>query len=188
MKNLFSNRIVKLILIFTVIILLFLLFRKAFFCINEYFSVPDVNSLEPGFNDADKFIKYGYPEIKSLSIQLLTLLTTILVFSVTFSEKIVNYNQTRLSIRLILISGWTLFIFAIVSDCIGLAYNAYALPYALTDLNVSEKQNIVSAEFYEPAFNSIIAILMSGVFFIAGLICIVIAGVISIFIKPQQSL
>jgi hypothetical protein len=154
--------------------------------LDREFTTPSVHSLLPSFNAADTFIKYGYPEIKALSIQLLTLLTAILIFSVTFSEKIINYPRTKIPVRFILIVGWTSLILAIISDGIGLAYNALALPYALTDLSLNTG-GTKSIQFFDPAFSSIKAILMSGVFFITGLICIVLAGIFSIVGKPVNN-
>ncbi len=187
MKKLLSNSFVKSVLIILILVILFILFKKIFLYIDNYFGVPDSDSLDPDFNDADKFIKYGYPEIKSLGIQFLTLLTAILIFSLTFSEKIVNYNQSTNSVRAILIGGWTFLILAIISDGIGLAFNAMALPTALSDLNEFEKHQSRSSEFYEPAFISLKSILISGVFFISGLICIVSAGVASLVFQARTN-
>lgn len=188
MKKLFTNSYVKSIAIILVILLVFLLFGKIFVFIDNYLAVPDPSSLDPSFNDAEKFIKYGYPEIKSLSIQFLTLLTAILIFSLTFSEKIVNYNQSTSLIRAILITGWTLLILAIICDGIGLAYNAIALPTALADLNDFEKNHSTRSEFYEPAITSLKSILMSGTFFIGGLICIVSAGIASLIFHAGSTM
>jgi hypothetical protein len=41
----------------------------------------------------EKFLKFLYPEIKDLAKHFLTLLSGILVFSVTFSEKIVPVSE-----------------------------------------------------------------------------------------------
>jgi hypothetical protein len=183
--KIFSRAFVKPIVVILVLLVVFLLFRKIFLVIDNYLGTPDVNSLDPVFNDADKFIKYGYPEIKSLAIQFLTLLTAILVFSLTFSEKIVNYNQSKNSVRAILIAGWTLLILAIIADGIGLGYNALALPTALADLNYFEKNQSRSSAFYEPAFISLKAMLISGVFFIGGLVCIVLAGIASLISQAR---
>ncbi|NNV57299.1 hypothetical protein [Limnovirga soli] len=214
MKKYLPSKWIKLGSVIIILILLVLLFKTIYSYIDSYFEVPDNGSLIPNLNDPDKFVKYGYPEIKSLSIQFLTLVTAILVFSITFSEKIINYNQTKNSIRLTLTLGWAFLIFAIVTNGIGLAYNAFALSISLVDLNINQtdslkiagsfnpiisssnsvnssiansEHKIVSAEFYEPAFQSLKAILMSGVFFVSGLICILIAGVVSIFQRTKTS-
>jgi hypothetical protein len=180
MKKVFSNKYAKSVFTFLIILIVCFLFLKIYHYLDYYLPAPDTESQDPEFNDAEKFIKYGYPEIKSLSIQFLTLLTAILIFSLTFSEKIINYNQAKHSIRILIISGWTLLILAIISDGVGLAYNAIALPTALVDLNDFEKTHSTRSGFYEPAYYSLKAILMSGVFFISGLICIVTAGIASL--------
>lgn len=180
MKKYFVNVYLRATTIFVIVLFVALLFKKIYLYIDSYFPVPEPNFLDPDFNDAAKFIQHGYPEIKSLSFQFLTLLTAILIFSLTFSEKIVNYTQSTTTIRAILITGWTFLIAAIISDGIGLAYNAVALPYALSDLHEYNVKHTLSAEFYEPALNSVKLILLSGTFFIAGLICIVAAGIASL--------
>ncbi|MBB4080544.1 hypothetical protein GGR28_003178 [Lewinella aquimaris] len=186
MKTIFLSSFLQYLVILAIMLLSFGLFHKAFSLIDEYFPIPEKSIMEGEFNDAKLFIVHGYNEIKSLSIQLLTLLTAILIFSVTFSEKIVNFNQTTRSVRLMLVAGWALLMCAIVSDGVGLALNAFALPLALIDLYEHETgaPNYI-LEFYEPAFNSFKAILISGVFFIYGLIFIVAAGIVSVFIKPS---
>ena len=187
MKKFLTSTPGKTITAILILIVVFLVFIKIFLFIDDYLGVPETDSLDPAFNDADKFIKYGYPEIKSLAIQFLTLLTAILIFSLTFSEKIVNYNQASNSVRAILIGGWTLLILAIVADGIGLAYNAIALPTALADLNDFEINHSKSSAFYEPAFVSLKSILMSGAFFIGGLVCIVSSGVASLISQARFS-
>lgn len=187
MKKIISNTYFRAVVIILITTTIFALFSMIFIYIDKYLTVPDSEFIDPSFKDAEKFIKYGYPEIKTLSIQFLTLLTAILIFSLTFSEKIVNYNQSKKSIRIILVAGWTLLIMAIISDGIGLAFNAFALPTALADLNYYEKNLSASVDFYEPAFFSLKSILISGVFFIGGLICIVSSGVASIIYTVKSN-
>ncbi|MGN6440193.1 MAG: hypothetical protein ACTHMM_26940 [Agriterribacter sp.] len=180
MKNKFSSNIIVSAIIVAVMITLFIIFKMTFGYIDEFLPIPDASSGDSEFNDAEKFIKHGYPEIKSLGIQFLTLVTAILVFSLTFSEKIVNYSHANAPIRAILIISWTLLILAIIADGIGLAFNAFALPTALTDQYDNETGKSASISFYEPAFTALKAILMSGALFIGGLISLVIAGVASL--------
>lgn len=213
-KKYLSSKSAKLVYIIIILVLIVLLFKFIYAYIDSYFEMPDNDSIYPNLNGADKFVKYGYPEIKSLSIQFLTLVTAILVFSITFSEKIINYNQTKNSIRLTLTLGWTFLILAIVTNGIGLAYNALALSTSIIDININQTdsikssgsigaiitnsstmnsngtnliQKVESEQFYEPAFKSLKAILMSGVYFVFGLICILIAGVVSIFQRTNNS-
>jgi hypothetical protein len=187
MKIIFPNKYVKTILLLVIIGLIIRSFVIVSHYIDNYlFSPDDTSSLDPYFY-ADNFIKFAYPEIKSLAIQFLTLVTAILIFSLTFSEKIVNYNQSKNPVRIVLIGGWTLLILAIISDGIGLAYNAIAYATALVDSYDSKINNSVSSEFYEPLYYSLKAILMGGAFFIAGLISIVAAGVVSLIHQTKVS-
>jgi len=161
--------------------------RKIYIWTYEYFGISEaelVNGYEvdpiEGFNDAKKFIEYGYPQIKELSIQFLAILTSILVFSVTFSEKIINHNTAKSYSKITIIFGWSFIILAIISDGIGLAFNAFALPFALSDVYTIEHYKINSDYFYIPAFKSLFAILLSGFLFILGLLSIVITGILSV--------
>lgn len=170
-------------IILTAVIMYF--FYIIYSYIADNFHVPSSDVIQSEFNDADKFIKYGYPEIKALSFQFLTLISAILIFSLTFSEKIINYVQANTLIKTILITGWTLLLMAIISDGIGVAYNAYAVPIALVDIMNKENNLSNIPHFYEPAFISLRAILMSGIFFIGGVFCIVLSGVLSITIQSK---
>jgi hypothetical protein len=78
-------------------------------------------------------------------------------------------------------------VMAIISAGIGLAFNSFALPYAISDIFSIEHDKKLSAEFYGPAFRSLSFILLSGVFFIVSLISIVFAGFYSLFKKKQIS-
>jgi hypothetical protein len=68
---------------------------------------------------ADLFMKYDYTETKDLCKQFLTLVSGILVFSITFSEKIINYQQASTKTKLLLLLSWLLFALAIT--CCGIA-------------------------------------------------------------------
>lgn len=159
---------------------IFLLLRYIFYLIDDTFPSPLEKVLLPGFDDARIFIDHGYPEIKALGVQFLTLLSAILVFSITFSEKIINYNLSGFLVKMLLITAWCLFIAAIVFDGIGLSYNAYSLPVALTEVNQVSK-NLPA--FYEPAFTAIKIILFAGVCFVFGMVFIMAAAVISMLKK-----
>lgn len=179
-------KVISGILVFAVIIfVIYLIYLST----NYYFGISDsdLNSYKTdvidGFNDAQKFIDYGYPQIKELTIQYLTFLSSILVFSVTFSEKIINFSTAKSYTKTIIIFGWAFIVVAITLGGIGLAYNVFALPFALADVYTIEHEKIDSIDFYIPAFKSLFAILVSGFFFILGLVCIVITGILSIFKK-----
>lgn len=181
-----KNAPVRVILIMLTFFVLCFLFYKAYNFIYGYFGGNiDTAGEDYSFNDADKFIKYGYPEIKSLATQMITLLTSVLVFSITFSEKIVNFSNAETYKRQILLLSWTFLILAIVCDGIGLAFNSFALPFALSDVHTIETSKENSTEFYEPAARSLSFIVFSGLFFILGLISLIIAGISSMAKKTS---
>jgi hypothetical protein len=63
---------------------------------------------------AQLFLKYDYTETKDLSKQFLTLVVAVLVFSLTFSEKIVEFRHASTITRTWLVSAWTAFILSII--------------------------------------------------------------------------
>ena len=67
-------------------------------------------------------------EIKDLAKQFLTVVAAVLAVSVTFSEKIVNFDQAAPAPRILLMSAWGLCLLAFVlGGCaIFLIYNAGA--------------------------------------------------------------
>jgi hypothetical protein len=62
----------------------------------------------------EMFFRYEYGETKDLIIAFLTLLSGILVFSLTFAEKIVVINQSSAIARSLLITAWSCFILSII--------------------------------------------------------------------------
>jgi hypothetical protein len=68
---------------------------------------------------AEFFMKYNYAETKDLCKDFLTLVTGILVFSLTFSEKIVNFQRSGKAAKFLLCFSWTLFILSIMCCGIG---------------------------------------------------------------------
>ena len=129
-----------------------------------------------GFKGADNFVSHGYEEIKSISIRFLTLLTAILVFSVTFSEKIVKPEFAKKQTKKILIAGWVCLVAAIILDGLGITLNVYALASALYDQNINEG----TSHYLGFTVRALFSMILGGIFFVAGIILIVYAGIISI--------
>src|SRR5689334_3807573 len=75
---------------------------------------------------SDAFMKYDYAETKDLCKHFLTLLSGVLVFSVAFADKIVNYVNARSAARSFLLCCWVLLVAAIIACGIGLTYLALA--------------------------------------------------------------
>lgn len=131
------------------------------------------------FNDAEAFVQHGYGEVKDIALQLITVLSGILVFSITFSEKIVRFSSSTHTIRTIVVCGWALIILAVIATGIGLAFNAFALPCALSDSH-SNTMGRYQDSFYAPSELSLTAIMIGGFWFILALVCMLLAGISSI--------
>lgn len=67
---------------------------------------------------ASLFLKYNYPETKDLCKQFLTLVSAILVFSVTFAEKIGGGSDSVA--RSLLLAAWCAMLFALICAGSGL--------------------------------------------------------------------
>src|SRR5689334_5634133 len=72
------------------------------------------------------FLTYDYGEAKDLAKSFLTLVSAILVGTITFSEKIVNFQTASTAQRLLVIASWTFFVLSIVLSgvAIVLDYNS----------------------------------------------------------------
>jgi hypothetical protein len=70
--------------------------------------------------DTRNFLEFSYKEIKDLGEKFLTVVVAVLVFSLTFSDKIVDFPRASSRIRLLLITSWAMFIAAIASCGLGL--------------------------------------------------------------------
>jgi hypothetical protein len=68
------------------------------------------------------FLKSIYPELKDLGKFFLTLIIGVFVASITFSEKIVNFNTSSTWAKGLLILCWIFLLLSIVFDGTGLVY------------------------------------------------------------------
>src|SRR5262245_40530737 len=66
------------------------------------------------------FLAFKYPEIKDLLKHFLTLISASLVFSITFSEKIIDFNNATMGARIAVIGAWALLILAFGACGIGI--------------------------------------------------------------------
>lgn len=56
--------------------------------------------------DAELVLKYDYPETKDMCKQFLTLITTVLVISLTFSEKVIQFSAANVYSKWSLVTAW----------------------------------------------------------------------------------
>src|SRR4051812_29567148 len=69
---------------------------------------------------AKAFLEFDYTETKDLCKHFLTLVSGVLVFSITFSEKIIDFPRASKTAKGLLLFSWVLFMAAIVCCAFGL--------------------------------------------------------------------
>ncbi|HYY95618.1 MAG TPA: hypothetical protein VE713_14035 [Pyrinomonadaceae bacterium] len=120
---------------------------------------------------AELFAGKDYSEAKDLAKAFLTLLTAVLVASITFSEKIVDFNNSGWWSRGFMISCWILLLAAIASCGAGLALMTSAFGYA----TYSPYQDYGQFEH-----RAGILYIIAGLSFGTGLMSLLIAGIIAL--------
>lgn len=129
---------------------------------------------------AELFMNYNYPETKDLCLKFLTLVISILVFSITFSEKIIDFKNSSKGDKRILVFAWISLIFAIILCGMGLAVHALAggeAVYGSRDSSITEL-----------AKNAYLLIVLAGISFIFGLLMITLSGIKFLFREKIDNL
>lgn len=121
--------------------------------------MSDDKNLSP----SEMFLKYDYPEIKDMCKQFLTLITTVLVISLTFSDKIVGFTNASITSKWLVILSWTSFLLAIIFCRLGLLFVTMAAGEAAYN-RIKNWQRVNTA-------NKIIVAV--GGFFILGLVLLI---------------
>jgi hypothetical protein len=133
------------------------------------------------------FLTYDYAEAKDLAKAFLTLVSAVLVGTITFSEKIVNFQTASLLQRLLVIGSWGFFVFAIITCGIAIVldYNSvlaatgvcwhraceYALPFGIS-LTMERAPHDLLLWGNR-------CMILSGCFFALGLLSLVISAVVA---------
>ena len=77
----------------------------------------------PNMDDRVKdFLTYDYGEAKDLAKSFLTLVSAILVGTITFSEKIINFQTASAGQRRLTIASWSFFVLSMIICGIGLCF------------------------------------------------------------------
>jgi hypothetical protein len=121
--------------------------------------------------DAANFLKYAFAETKDLALHFLTVVTAVLVFSLTFAEKIVNFNSAGRSARLFISVSWCSLLLSIVSCGIAICY--VALSGGAASANGDPRQ------YLPPMHNAILCLSIAGVLFVLALVTLIIAALTS---------
>jgi hypothetical protein len=120
--------------------------------------------------DPELFLKYNYPETKDLCKQFLTLVVAVLVFSLTLSEKIIQFQQASFLAKLLLGVAWSSMLISVIFCGIGLVYITLAAGDA-----VYYKMHYL--RFAAKAYTCIVVARMG---FIVGLVLLIVAALMSV--------
>jgi len=127
--------------------------------------------------NAKLFMQYNYAETKDLAKHFLTVVSAVLVFSLTFSEKIINFSQASRFAKSLLLIAWSLLIASIIGCGIGLCFISLAGGQAVYGAAGSHEK------FALVAYKSII---VAGSSFVLGLLFLLLTAVVSIYSRPPK--
>ena len=117
------------------------------------------------------FLKYDYVEAKDLCKQFLTVNVTVVVFSLTFSDKVVVFASAPQSSRLLLVVSWSCLLASIIGCGISLAYISLAAGRVVYNER-SDYQRI--------SVRALVGIAVSGVVFVAGLVLLSLTAALTV--------
>lgn len=118
-------------------------------------------------------MQYNYPETKELCLKFLTLVISVLVFSITFSEKIIDIQNSSRVDKLVLVISWISLILAIVLCGIGLTIHTRAGGQAVYGENDLELNRLSQLAYR--------FIILGGSAFVLGLGILTLAGIRLLF-------
>lgn len=122
---------------------------------------------------AKLFLQFDYPETKSLCKDFLTLVSATLVFSIAFSEKIIDFSHASRHTRQWLLSSWQCFIAAIIACGLGLCF--LTLAAAAAAYGVGEIGPWSGGMYYWGGWAQL-SLLLAGGLFVAGLTALIVVG------------
>lgn len=125
-------------------------------------------SEERELTPSEMFLKYDYPETKDLCKYFLTLITTVFVISLTFSEKVINFG-TQDYLRWLLIFSWCSFLIAIIFCGLGLLFITIAAGEAVYHKTRNRNRTVRAYKM----------IIIAGGLFISGLIILIGSTIIT---------
>ena len=124
------------------------------------------------------FLQYDYAEGKALCTQFLTLVVAVLVFSLAFSEKIVDFPRATKVVKGLLLTAWGLFLAAIIFGGLALYNIAMAAGNALYGHDTS---------YYDGEATAMKMAIIGGSCFVAGLIALMLSAVGTVFRGRQTT-
>jgi len=113
------------------------------------------------------FLKHDYSEAKDLCKQFLTLNVGVIVFSLTFADKVIEFSKTSEITRVVLLSSWSCLLGSLVGCGIALAY----ISLAAGQVVYGERK-----DFQSISVRTIVGVVISGALFVLGLIALAFAS------------
>ena len=135
--------------------------------------VENENHTHSDPQSAKMFIEFYYPEVKDLGKHFLTIVSGVLAFSVTFSEKIIGFPNAGRAQLILLICSWALFIIAIIAAGAGIYINFVSANVANRSILTGEKVEIKSLVLRSYALMKI-----AGGSFVLGLVLLASSSII----------
>jgi len=118
------------------------------------------------------FMRNNFAEAKDLLKTFVTVVSTVLIFSVTFGEKIIDLRNGARLARWSLFAAWVMFILAIITSGVALASMVIA-----NGANSAGSALVDQAGFYENA--AFYLAIIADVAFVGGLVAMVYAALLS---------
>jgi len=126
---------------------------------------------------AKSFLEFEYAEIKDISKQFLTVVAAVLALSVTFAEKIADFENASSCFRMLIVSAWVLNLFSFVLGGVAIffVYNAGACAKN-TLLYNQEKYPFRSLSNKAHG-----CLFIAGVLFVVALLLLVVSGITRVY-------
>jgi hypothetical protein len=118
------------------------------------------------------FIKYDYAETKDLAKTFLTLASGVLVISLTFSEKVVEFRTASWPSKLSIVVAW-------ISLILSIIFCGSALVY----LSIAGGEAVYGGSFEATAHMAYGLIVLSGCAFVFGLLALVASAILSLLVR-----
>ncbi len=123
----------------------------------------------------DAYIQFKYPEIKDLLKHFLTLISATLVFSVTFSEKVVDFHKSARTQKLTVFLAWILLAVALAACGAGIYLN-----YLTAEAAIAAKSSGNISAFRALEGLSYLAQDLAGLLYVIGLFVLVTSAVVRV--------
>ena len=121
--------------------------------------------------EAENFLKYDYAETRVFLKTFITLISATLVLSLTFSEKVIGFNDAAQTTKYILFSSWVLFIVALIASGLGVCFIA-----AAAGKIIYGEIPLFDFSYWQLALTSWFFVLIAGSSYVGGLITLAVAA------------